>query len=227
MSNGILTNIFRKYRGLSRDSGGTRELSSGILSDRIREHAICMTENLFEHGNLVEVGCGEGLFLDALDQPGSKIILCGIEKETLMIERAQIRFREKDSVAKLVMGVGNRLPFRKESVDAVICINTFYNQPSFLNIVEILEEMARICRPGGYIIFDIRNSYNLCIYLAYRYVKSYDPTWETLPLHTHSIFKIIKTLKKLRLKIIKIRGVFFPFWFLAPAIIFVSQKVKA
>jgi len=226
LSNSILYNLFSKYRGLSRDSGGTRELSSGIISDRIRNDAIGLVKDLFKDGRLVEVGCGEGLLLEAVNLSQDKSIFFGVDRESKMIERAMNRLAGKKSPVSLLRGIGNMLPLRNESIDMVVCVNTFYNQPSFNDVVKIIGEMARICKTGGYIVFDIRNSFNPCIYLAYRYVMLYDPTCKALPLHTHSFIKTAKVLNSFGLRIVKRKGVFSPSWLLAPAIVFGAHKVK-
>lgn len=226
MYRSILINLFRRYRGLSRDSGGTRELSSGIISDRIRDDAIDSVKGLLKNDRLVEIGCGEGLLLSAINQPQRQSLLLGIERESWMIERAKNRFMGKEPAISLVRGIGNLLPLRSESIDIVVCINTFHNQPSYKDVVEILEEMARICKTGGRIIFDIRNCYNPCIYLAYRYVMLYDPTCKTLPLNTYSIFEVTKVLKKVDLKIIRKQAILFPYWLFAPAMVIEAQKVR-
>ena len=135
MSNSILYNLFSKYRGLSRDSGGTRELSSGIISDRIRNDAIGLVKDLFKDGRLVEVGCGEGLLLEAVNLSQDKSIFFGVDRESKMIERSINRLAGKNSPVSLLRGIGNMLPLRNESIDMVVCVNTFYNQPSFNDVV--------------------------------------------------------------------------------------------
>jgi ubiquinone/menaquinone biosynthesis C-methylase UbiE len=186
-----------------------------------------MVNDLFNDGRVVEVGCGEGLLLEAVNQPQDKSYFLGLDRDSGMMERARIRLMGNNSSFSLLRGRGNMLPLQSESIDIVICINTFYNQPSFEDVVEILEEMVRVCRKGGYIIFDIRNTFNLFIYLAYRYVRLYDPTCKSLPLHTHSFLEVDNILKRLGVRIVKRMGVFPPLWFLAPAIVFAAQKSKA
>ena len=56
--------LYKAVRGASIESGGNRELSSGFLSNGVRRSALRVSVS--RPGLLLEVGCGEGIFLSQL-----------------------------------------------------------------------------------------------------------------------------------------------------------------
>jgi len=42
------------------------------------------------------------------------------------------------------------------------------------DVVEALEEMERVCKRDGFILFDIRNKINPFVYLSFKFVRIYD-----------------------------------------------------
>ena len=120
--------------------------------------------------------------------------------------------------------MGQHLPFKNEVFDSVVCVNTFYNQTCMHEIVNILKDMARVCKRGGCIIFDVRNSYNPIVFLAYKFVSLYDPSSRVIPINTYSIFAIQRVLRGLGFTAIKKTPVFFPFAILAPAMVIQAKK---
>ena len=67
----------------------------------------------------------------------------------------------------LVQGKMNILPFRDNSFDIVICLNTLFNQPSISDVELGLAEMMRVCKHSGTVIVDIRNKANPYLRLKY------------------------------------------------------------
>lgn len=214
----FLSKIFIKTRGNARDHGGDRELSSGILSDKIRKGAV--NEATSHRGKLLEVGSGEGLTLELIKDIEGYSLLIGLELAEDMIKKCCNRlFNRGSHRVNLLRGLGQRIPIKDNSINSVICVNTFHNLHSFFEVEEILKEICRVCASDGVVIFDIRNSYNPLMYFAYKWVMAYDPTCRVLPLNTYSYFKVRHTLKKLGFQVIKKRGILFPFWILAPAMV--------
>jgi ubiquinone/menaquinone biosynthesis C-methylase UbiE len=214
--------LYKVIRGASVDSGGHRELSSGFLSDRIREKTVLVSAS--RPGRLLEVGCGEGIFLSKVSDV-FKGLLFGIEPVHNMLMRVKGRFSKKGiQNPALVSARGEELPFLNESFDSVVCINTFHNQPSIREAGDILRDMARVCKQGGCLIFDIRNSLNPIMFLAYRFATLYDPSCKVLPLNTYSFFAIQRLLRSLGFWVEKKEPVFFPFTILAPAMVIQATK---
>ena len=92
---------------------------------------------------ILEVGCGTGHWLEALQAPGRH--LSGLDYSTGMLTKAQRRAQG----AALIRGDANRLPLADHSFDRLFCINAihhFPDKPAFL------AEARRILRPGGMLL---------------------------------------------------------------------------
>lgn len=90
--------------------------------------------------DILEVGCGTGHWLEALQAPGKH--LTGLDSSAGMLAQAQKRVPK----AALIRGTAERLPLPANSFDRAFCINAlhhFPDKPAFL------AEVRRILRPGG------------------------------------------------------------------------------
>ena len=220
----VFFKIYKAVRGASVESGGHRDLSSGFLSDGIRETVV--RECVSAPGLLLEVGCGEGIFLSQLSNQYQGLLF-GIERVHNMMIRAKRRFLKKSRKEPTVLSAkGEQLPFKNEAFDCVVCVNTFHNQPSMADVGSILKDMARVCKTGGRVIFDIRNSSNPIMFLAYKFANLYDPSCKVLPLNTYSFSRIARVLRTLGFSVEKKTPVLFPFVLLAPAIVIKAGKRK-
>ncbi len=219
--------LFKRLRGVSKNAGGQRELSSGFLSDAAREKIIA--EATLYKGNLLEIGCGEGLFLkEIIDRKSSKgeNELFGMDVKCEMIERAKSIIGADSKYVSFIQGNGEALPFEDASFDRVVCVNIFHNIPSMSLIESIIKETGRILKKNGVFIFEIRNKYNPFMYLLYRWAYIYDTSIGDLPLNTYFYHEIKNILKKHDLKVIRKKGVLIPIWFLAPVFTIVARKVN-
>jgi len=214
--------LFKTIRGASVESGGSRELSSGFLSDKIREKAVEIS--IPPTGRLLEVGSGEGIFLESISKLANGLYY-GVEPVPAMIEQTKARFCNGAMTPPILCdAVGEALPFKNGTFDRIICVNMLHNQPSVQAVHSILLETARICKTGGSIIFDIRNSFNPIMYLSYRYAYLYDSSCKNLPLNTYSPVDIERKLNSLGFSILKRFPVLSPMAWLAPAIVFQARK---
>lgn len=140
--------------------------SSGFLPFRIRLKAVSLIE---KDGSLLDIGCGEGLFLKRIPEYYNKKLF-GLDSWELIIRKAKERVS-----ASFFIGEGDKLPFKDETFNEITILNLFYNLPHIDNIVSILKEASRVCKKGGKIIFDYRNKKNPLIWLGYRTIKIHDP----------------------------------------------------
>lgn len=67
--------------------------------------------------------------------------------------------------------------------------NTFYNLPTLDMVGAFMKEMARVLKPGGRCIVDIRNRWNLPIALRFKLVRWHDPTYPC-PLRVYSLSEL-------------------------------------
>ena len=89
---------------------------------------------------ILDVGCGTGILTSSLAEcPG--VSVCGCDLSFGMLQRAKRR-----RSAACVQGDAQRLPFRSQSVDAVVATESFHWFP---DPDAALAEMARVLVPGG------------------------------------------------------------------------------
>lgn len=217
--------LFRKFRGQSQDDGGgKRELSSGILSDRVRDGIVAKVRCY--QGDLLEIGCGEGIFLKEImaGEVDSGHRLFGLELFFRMLAKTQRIIGDDRRRLNFVQAGGEQIPFRDGSFARVVCVNIFYNIPTMALLETIIAEAARVLRKDGVFIFEIRNKYNPLMYFLYHWVGSYDTSIGDLPLNTYFYHEINRILRRHRLQVIDKKGIFIPLWFLSPVFIITAKK---
>ena len=98
---------------------------------------------------LLEVGVGTGLSLPALPK---NIHITGIDLSENMLRYARKRLEKEslvDNIDLLKMDA-TRLEFPDNSFDRVLAAYFISTVP---DPVEVIQEMKRVCRPGGYLVF--------------------------------------------------------------------------
>jgi SAM-dependent methyltransferase len=101
-----------------------------------------LTKWLPKAGTVLDAGCGTGRLLD--------LATCGVDGSSNMLELARKRYPHK----RVEKGTLDALPFDTGSFDAIVCMHVFMHLP-VETIREILQELYRVVRPGGRLIFDI------------------------------------------------------------------------
>jgi ubiquinone/menaquinone biosynthesis C-methylase UbiE len=91
-------------------------------------------------GDLLDIGCGTGLFVDKYLRHGGTAT--GLDISAKMLGKA----RERCPYCEYVTGNGETLPFRERSFDAVssLLVFSYVKKPNIM-----LEETYRVLRPGG------------------------------------------------------------------------------
>jgi len=103
---------------------------------------------LFPNAKLLEVGIGTGLSLPLLDK---NIEITGIDLSAKMLEKAKVRVKKlgMDNVELMKMDA-TVLDFPDNSFDRVLAAYFISTVP---DPVRVVQELKRVCRPGGYILF--------------------------------------------------------------------------
>jgi len=197
------------------------EYSSGIWQDSVRQQALQWCARA--QRRVLEVGCGEGLFLAQLKKMNPGLELWGIDNSAGRIEQA--RGRITDEGIHLAVGDATRLSFGDGFFDTSACINVFFNMPSFDIVRKALIEMKRVTKRGGGIIFDFRNAANPVIAMKYRLAPFYDRTVRDLPLNTYYMRDIERMLEELGLEIKQKRDIGAMALFGASVIIIEARKI--
>lgn len=99
-------------------------------------------EALPQHGHLLDIGCGTGLFIEKYLQSGGTAV--GLDLSSRMVGRARVRL----GACSFAVGNGEILPFRDNSFDGISSLLVF----SYVkNPGQMLSEAYRVLRPGGVI----------------------------------------------------------------------------
>jgi len=201
------------------------EPSAGVWHSRVRAEVIDLCR--WQNGKLLEVGCGEGLFMANLTAVNPQLKICGIDNNIDKLQKAKKKFENNElKKAEFLYADALNLPVKNNCFDCVVCINTFFNIGSIGTVSRILQQIVRVCKNKGRIIFDFRNSLNPFLRIKYKLAPYYDQTVKecNLPLNTYSPEDIDDILKKLNLTILKKSYIGFPLKFLAPVIVVEAKK---
>lgn len=132
--------------------------------------------NLNKIINVLDAGCGTGVYVNELVKRGLNVHGLDISKE--MVQRSLITVNESQrECVKLAVGDAESLPFKSDYFDLIICVGVLEYLPSEINA---LIEFKHLLKPNGIVIFTIPNLYKLHHFMdpyffiksAYRFIKS-------------------------------------------------------
>lgn len=131
--------------------------------------------------SVLDVGCGAGLVLAALREPGRRV--CGVE----MSAEAVRSLEERGMEGRAVDLEADRLPFGDGEFDVVLCYDVIEHvfAPG-----RLLAEIRRVVRPGGAVFLCVPNTLNLfnrMIFLSGRFVDIMDTSHHTDELFSNHI----------------------------------------
>jgi ubiquinone/menaquinone biosynthesis C-methylase UbiE len=162
----------------------------------------------------LDIGCSGGRYTNTL-------VSMGID--TIGIDTAinPLIYASKRIDAPFIRASVLDLPFEEESFDLVLCINLLSNfTDEYLE--KILIQISNVIKPGGILVFDVKNKLNPILYLAY---KKNDSVNFTLKARTTK--QMIKLIEKHGFEVIKKKGVLSPIVTFAPfVIVFVRKEEK-
>lgn len=98
---------------------------------------------------VLDVGSGCGIVCQSLLDDGQKGI--GVDLSENLLRRAGDFGVDRRKVA-LAQAEASRLPFADTSFDRVLCYSVFQCFPSNQHAKQVLNELIRVCRPGGIIL---------------------------------------------------------------------------
>lgn len=203
----VISGLYKKMHAAFCRFDERGEYSAGYFQDKVRVITGAMCKDCA--GRLLDAGCGEGLLLRRLMHNNPAIRAWGGDLDGDRVLRAK-ELRLKYNQLKLFGFDICSLPFKSDSFDSIVCINVFFNMPSLDIIAAALEEMKRVCKKGGRIIFDYRNARNPLLVLKYKFARYYDPTVRKLPLQVYTPKEIHTLLKTRNLRISRRSYISFP-----------------
>ena len=206
------------YYGLHRVSSRSEErgeYSAGVWQNMTRAAALRFIAG--SGGKLLDLGCGEGLFLAQAAAAKPEWELWGVDNSGVRVEQAQKRLAGKN--VHLSVEDATHLSFKDGFFDKVICINVLFNMPGIDLVRAAVLEMKRVVKDDGRLIFDFRNADNPLLALKYGLAPFYDRTVKDLPLKTYRLSQIKSLLNGIGLQIVSLSypGAFAKYW--APIIL--------
>jgi ubiquinone/menaquinone biosynthesis C-methylase UbiE len=91
---------------------------------------------------VLEVGCGTGHWLEAVQASAERRVLAGVDPSAPMLARARVAA----PAARLVQARAEDLPWRDEAFDRVFCVNALHH---FTDRDRFFAEAHRVLKPGG------------------------------------------------------------------------------
>lgn len=137
----------------------------GGITSEVRSRAAALLRQAT--GTALDVGCGNALlFAEAGERVGLQRI--GLDGDAALLREGRGVMADNGvSGARLVRGDAFHLPFRAGAADIVLLLNTLVNIPSEDLTERLLNALMEVCRPGGRLIFDIRNGWNPLLRVRY------------------------------------------------------------
>lgn len=104
-------------------------------------------------GHIVEVGFGPGNLCGELLTIGDDTTkITGVDGSPVMVAHAENKFSSEVASGrmKFIEGLAQNLPLPDNSVDGIVCFNTFHQFADDERTFEALKEMVRVLKPGGW-----------------------------------------------------------------------------
>lgn len=101
--------------------------------------------NISDEDNVLEIGCGAGAYLSELSKL-YKLNLNGIDYSPTLIQKIRSHL---DGNFICLNVLNNALPFMNETLDLVMSFGVFMYFETESNVLKVLNEMDRVCKPGG------------------------------------------------------------------------------
>jgi ubiquinone/menaquinone biosynthesis C-methylase UbiE len=108
---------------------------------------------------VLDIGCGRAIDALALAKRGARAI--GLDPSGRMIREAKNHINNSD--IHLVRGIGEALPFKKRSLDKIICKGALDH---FVDMPKTMADMSQSLKPGGSAIIAIANFESLSCHLG-------------------------------------------------------------
>jgi 2-polyprenyl-6-hydroxyphenyl methylase/3-demethylubiquinone-9 3-methyltransferase len=132
----------------------------------------------------LDLGCAGGFMTEALAARGAQAE--GIDPSQGAIAAARAHAAAEGLQIPYRTGVGEALPYAEDSFDAVVCVDVLEHVTS---LPEVLSEVARVLRPGGWFLFDTINRNPLA---AFAVVTAAERILRLLPRGAHDPAKFIR-----------------------------------
>ena len=156
-----------EYQKLFYEKLFTRKINKKNLKHYIEQRGKKIFSNITigENCNVLDIGCGEGIFSDYLIKNirGSKVT--GLD---ISFNRC-VSGKERAKECNFLKGSADNLPFKSKQFDLVFCNALLHHVP---NIKKTLDEILRTAKPSGYLALIEPNRFNPLICMLGFFVKA-------------------------------------------------------
>lgn len=101
---------------------------------------------------VLDLGCAGGFLAEALDDRGARVT--GIDPASEAIAAARAHAEDAGRTITYDVGLGESLPYGDAIFDAVACVDVLEHVN---DLQQVLNEVARVLKPGGMFFFDTIN----------------------------------------------------------------------
>jgi len=107
---------------------------------------------------ILDIGCGTGRMLAEIFSIGKNIEYVGLDTSKQMTKHLKEKSKRLGVEKKIKVKIGNatRIPFKDREFNVVFSYHLLWHIPKEEQ-EKIIKEMKRVCKKGGFIIFDILN----------------------------------------------------------------------
>ncbi|QFU10229.1 Ubiquinone biosynthesis O-methyltransferase [Rhodobacteraceae bacterium THAF1] len=107
---------------------------------------------LWDGKDVLDLGCAGGFMAEALAGRGAHVT--GIDPAEKAIETARAHAEQDGLSIRYDVGVGETMDYPDASFDAVVCVDVLEHVQ---DLQQVLDNVARVLRPGGRFLFDTIN----------------------------------------------------------------------
>lgn len=134
--------LFQKYKHKT-ETNFLKKAISSLKKDRIR---------------ILDVGCGTGRMLPGIFSIKKNIEYFGLDTSKEMIQHLKEKAKRLgiEKKVKIKISDATKMPFKDNSFDIVFSYHVLWHIPK-KDQKEMVKEMRRVCKKGGFIVFDILN----------------------------------------------------------------------
>ncbi len=156
---------------------------------------------------VADVGCGLGIYTAKLAEMKAKLIIAlDISLPFLESARKLLLSRGLGSRVEFVLADAERLPFRSEAFDKVLCTEVLEH---LVDPWKALKEIARVCVEGGILVATVPSAYSYAEAERNKRLKRLNRLREHLHKFTLGSFK--RFLEASGFKVLRVEGCFFYF----------------
>ena len=101
---------------------------------------------------VLDLGCAGGFMAEAIAKRGARVT--GIDPAQKAVEIAKSHAESERLSIKYDVGVGENLPYADQTFDIVVCVDVLEH---VLDLNRVIDEIARVLKPGGYLAYDTIN----------------------------------------------------------------------